>query len=149
VRGPRALQRHVPVLIGQPHHDVEAPVTGPYVVVNLSTSYAINQNLEVFGVIENLFDTKYSTFGTLSPTAEVPILEVPGASITRSPEPRRTPRILCRHARQAVIVGPSPALPPARLAGAILNGPPLLRESHSDPGPAAGEVVNAPRRGSM
>jgi outer membrane receptor for ferrienterochelin and colicin len=63
VRGPRALQRHVPVLIGKPHHDVEAPVAGPYVVVNLSTSYAINQNLEVFGVIENLFDTEYSTFG--------------------------------------------------------------------------------------
>jgi iron complex outermembrane recepter protein len=63
------------------------PRTEPYVVVNLSTSYAINRNLEVFGVIENLFDTKYSTFGTFSPTSEVPILEVPDASITRSLSP--------------------------------------------------------------
>jgi outer membrane receptor protein involved in Fe transport len=63
------------------------PKTDPYVVVNLSTSYTINKHLQVFGVVENLFNTKYATFGTFSPTSEVPIIEVPDASVTRSLSP--------------------------------------------------------------
>jgi outer membrane receptor protein involved in Fe transport len=60
------------------------PKTDPYVVVNLSTSYSVNQNLQLFGVVENVFDARYATFGTFSPTSEVPILEVPDAANPRS-----------------------------------------------------------------
>ena len=63
------------------------PRTDPYVVVNLNTSYDITPNLQVFGVVENVFNTDYETFGTFSPTAEVPIIEVPGATNTRSLSP--------------------------------------------------------------
>jgi iron complex outermembrane receptor protein len=63
------------------------PKTEPFAVVNLSTSYQVTQNLQVFGVVENLFNTKYETFGTFSPTSEVPILALPDASITRSLSP--------------------------------------------------------------
>jgi outer membrane receptor protein involved in Fe transport len=61
--------------------------TDPYLVVNLSSSYAVTPNLQVFGVVENLFNTKYETFGTFSPTSEVPIIQVPGATNTRSLSP--------------------------------------------------------------
>jgi outer membrane receptor protein involved in Fe transport len=61
--------------------------TEPYVVVNLNTSYNITPNVQVFGLVENVFNTEYETFGTFSPTSEVPILEVPGATNTRSLSP--------------------------------------------------------------
>lgn len=60
------------------------PRTNPFVVVNLNTSYNVTPNLQIFGMVENLFNTKYETFGTFSPTTEVPILQVPDASNTRS-----------------------------------------------------------------
>jgi outer membrane receptor protein involved in Fe transport len=61
--------------------------TEPYVVVNLNTTYNITPNVQVFGIVENLFNAEYETFGTFSPTAEVPIIEVPGATNTRSLSP--------------------------------------------------------------
>jgi outer membrane receptor protein involved in Fe transport len=60
------------------------PKTNPYIVVNLNTTYDITPNVQLFGIIENLFNTKYETFGTFSPTSEVPIIQVPGASNPRS-----------------------------------------------------------------
>lgn len=35
-----------------------------YAVVNLHTSYEVNQNITVYGVINNLFDKRYALFGT-------------------------------------------------------------------------------------
>ena len=35
-----------------------------YAVVNLRTGYRITDNIEVYGIVKNLFSTNYSTFGT-------------------------------------------------------------------------------------
>jgi len=61
--------------------------TDPYVVFNLTTSYDLTPNIQVFGMINNIFNAKYETFGTFSPTSEMPLREVPGATNTRSLNP--------------------------------------------------------------
>ena len=63
------------------------PKTSPFVVVNFNTSYDITPNVQVFGIVENVFNTKYETFGTFSPTADVPMLQVPTATDPRSLSP--------------------------------------------------------------
>jgi outer membrane receptor protein involved in Fe transport len=60
------------------------PKTNPYVVFGLDTSYKVTENFQVFGAIENLFNTKYETFGTFSETEEVPLVQVPGAENPRA-----------------------------------------------------------------
>jgi outer membrane receptor protein involved in Fe transport len=65
------------------------PKTSPYVVVNLNTTYELTRNLQLFGLVENVFDVRYETFGTFSPVGEVPIVQVPGASDPRSLSPGR------------------------------------------------------------
>jgi iron complex outermembrane receptor protein len=42
------------------------PKVPPYAVVNLHTSYKINSNVEVFGLVNNLFDTHYYAAGTFA-----------------------------------------------------------------------------------
>jgi outer membrane receptor protein involved in Fe transport len=42
------------------------PKISGYKVVNLNTSYRVLENFEIFGVIQNLFDEKYATFGAFS-----------------------------------------------------------------------------------
>jgi iron complex outermembrane receptor protein len=61
--------------------------THAYGVFDVSTSYRLTENFAVFFTIDNLFDQKYSTFGTFSPTDAVPIAEAPGASDPRSLSP--------------------------------------------------------------
>ena len=61
--------------------------TPAYFVLNLHTSYQLTPNLQLFGLIENTFDTTYYTFGTFSPTSSVPIVQAPGAANTRSYSP--------------------------------------------------------------
>ncbi len=56
-------------------------------VLNANTSYQLTKNLEVFGLVQNLLNVKYETFGTFSPTSTVPIAAAPGATITRSLSP--------------------------------------------------------------
>ena len=55
-----------------------------YSVVNLRTSYAVNQHIEVFGVVQNLFDEKYATFGTFFDPTQIPGL---GLAVPRSLTP--------------------------------------------------------------
>jgi iron complex outermembrane receptor protein len=50
------------------------PKIGPHAIVNLHTSYRVSENFEVFGLIQNLFDTRYETFGTFFDPAQVPFL---------------------------------------------------------------------------
>ncbi|HJU18057.1 MAG TPA: TonB-dependent receptor [Stellaceae bacterium] len=63
------------------------PQTPAYIVFNLHTSYQITKNLQVFGLLENIFDAKYYTFGTLSPTSSIPNVLAPGATNPRSYSP--------------------------------------------------------------
>ncbi|HTT98850.1 MAG TPA: TonB-dependent receptor [Rhizomicrobium sp.] len=63
------------------------PKTPAYFVLNLATRYALNDTIELWGEIDNVLDTKYETFGAFSPTSDVPISEVPGASNPRSLSP--------------------------------------------------------------
>lgn len=58
-----------------------------YAVVNLHTSYDVTDAVQIFGLIQNLFDTHYATFGNFANTAAVPLVEAPGASNPRSISP--------------------------------------------------------------
>ena len=60
------------------------PRTSPYVVLNLNTSYHITKNIEAFGLVQNLLNEKYETFGSFSPLGLVPILQAAGTTSTRS-----------------------------------------------------------------
>jgi outer membrane receptor protein involved in Fe transport len=61
--------------------------TDAYAVLNAATEYRVTEHVALFGLIENLTDTKYATFGTFSPTSAVPLIQAPGASNPRSLSP--------------------------------------------------------------
>ncbi len=61
--------------------------TRPYVLLNVNTSYQLTKNFQLFGLVQNITDVNYETYGTYSPTDSVPILQVPTASNTRSLSP--------------------------------------------------------------
>ena len=61
--------------------------SGSYAVFELSSSYRLTDRIELFANLDNLFDEKYASFGTFSPTALIPIAEAPGASNPRSLSP--------------------------------------------------------------
>jgi len=61
--------------------------TGAYVAFDLSSRYRFSDSVEAFATINNLLNAKYETFGTFSPTDDVPIAEAPGASNPRSLAP--------------------------------------------------------------
>jgi iron complex outermembrane receptor protein len=48
----------------------------PYWVVNLHSSYKITDNVEVFGLVRNLFDQHYNVFGTFFETDSFPYLNL-------------------------------------------------------------------------
>ena len=58
--------------------------TGAYVVLNLNTAYQVTQNIQLFGLVQNVTDAKYATFGGFSPVGLVPVVQAPGATNTRS-----------------------------------------------------------------
>ena len=53
-------------------------------MLNLNTSYQITPRFQVFGSMQNAFNATYYTYGTFSPTASTPIVQVPGATNPRS-----------------------------------------------------------------
>jgi iron complex outermembrane recepter protein len=63
------------------------PKTPAYLALNLHTSYQLTPHLQLFGLVENVLNTTYYTFATFSPTSSVPIVQVPGATNTRSYSP--------------------------------------------------------------
>ena len=73
------------VLFGDEAND--ARKTSSYVVLGASASYKLGRHVELFLQAENLLDTKYETFGTFSPTDEVPVVQVPDAENPRSLSP--------------------------------------------------------------
>jgi len=63
------------------------PKTGDYFVLNANTSYRVTDNVELFGLVQNLTNTKYATYGGFSPVALAPITQAPGTTNTRSLSP--------------------------------------------------------------
>ena len=63
------------------------PKTPAYFVLNFHTSYQLTPNLQLFGLLQNAFNTTSSTFGTFSPTSSVFIAQAPGAANPRSYSP--------------------------------------------------------------
>jgi iron complex outermembrane receptor protein len=61
-----------------------APLPG-YHVVNLHTSYRFNKQVELFAMINNLFDAKYATYGILSDPTGVGTPGVPADGVTNGP----------------------------------------------------------------
>jgi iron complex outermembrane receptor protein len=65
------------------------PMLPGYWVANLNTRYKITKELEAFGLVRNLFNRRYYTFGTFFETDEIPFLGLtdprtfsPGAPLT-------------------------------------------------------------------
>ncbi|MBI3513551.1 MAG: TonB-dependent receptor, partial [Proteobacteria bacterium] len=64
------------------------PKTGAYALLNLDTEYRVTEHVALFGLIQNLTDAKYASFGTFSPVGpNVPIVQAPAASNPRSLSP--------------------------------------------------------------
>ena len=51
---------------------------GGYVVLNFDTSYRVTDNITLFGIVQNLTDRRYDTYGTYGPVDAVPFPNVPG-----------------------------------------------------------------------
>ena len=49
------------------------PKVPPYAVVNLHGSYQVNKNVEVFAIVQNLFNQHYYTTGTFFDPKSVPL----------------------------------------------------------------------------
>jgi hypothetical protein len=56
------------------------PKTPAYFVLNLHTSYQLTPNLQLFGLLQNAFNTTFYTFGTFSPTSSVFIAQARAAN---------------------------------------------------------------------
>jgi iron complex outermembrane recepter protein len=50
------------------------PKLPAYWVVNLHTSYQVSKHVELFGLVQNLFDRRYYTFGTFFDPNAIPFL---------------------------------------------------------------------------
>jgi outer membrane receptor protein involved in Fe transport len=65
----------------------EANLTKPlpgYFVLNFNTSYQITPTVEVFGLVQNVLNTRYYVYGTFSPTSDITFQQAPGSSNPRS-----------------------------------------------------------------
>ena len=81
-----------------------------YAVVNVHTKYQVTKQVEVFGLVRNLFNQRYYTFGTFFETNEVPFLNLHGSA---HDGPRRPARRLCGRAGKVLITAINPARPPS------------------------------------
>jgi iron complex outermembrane recepter protein len=52
------------------------PKVPAYWVVNLHSSYQVTKNVEAFGLVRNLFDRHYLTYGTFFQTDSFPYLNL-------------------------------------------------------------------------
>jgi iron complex outermembrane recepter protein len=55
-----------------------------YVTLNLSTSYQITDNIQIFGWAQNVTNQRYYTYGTFSPVTSVFLAQAPNATNPRS-----------------------------------------------------------------
>jgi iron complex outermembrane receptor protein len=59
------------------------PKLGGYYVVNLHSSYRITDNVEIFALVQNLFDNEYSSFGIFGDVTKTPLPGVANPSDPR------------------------------------------------------------------
>ncbi|KJC39891.1 TonB-dependent receptor [Bradyrhizobium sp. LTSP857] len=78
----------------------QAPKLPGYAVFNLHTSYQVTKNLQFYGKVDNVFDNRYSTYGTFFDTTALPNFANGGNNFTdaRSLSPAR-PRAFYAGAR--------------------------------------------------
>ncbi len=55
------------------------PLPG-YFLLNLNTSYQVTKNIQLFGLVQNVTDTRYYIYGTFSPPSTITFLPAPGTS---------------------------------------------------------------------
>ena len=68
----------------------EANLTAPlpaFFTLNLNTSYQITPHVQLFGLVSNVTNAKYYTFGTFSPTSSVFLAQAPTATNPRAYSP--------------------------------------------------------------
>ena len=58
-----------------------------FLTLNLNTQYQLLPNLQLFGLIENVNDARYYTYGTFSPTSSIFLAQAPNATNPRSYSP--------------------------------------------------------------
>ncbi|MBV9655216.1 MAG: TonB-dependent receptor, partial [Acetobacteraceae bacterium] len=61
--------------------------TPGYFVLNLNTSYQITDTIQLFGLVQNVTNARYYTYGTFSPVTSIPLAQAPGVTNTRSYSP--------------------------------------------------------------
>ena len=83
------------------------PMLPGYWVLNLNTTYQVSKHVEVFGLVQNVINNRYYTFGTFFETSEIPFL---GSDRSAHGQPRRAARRLCRRAREVLMQRMSGAL---------------------------------------
>ena len=69
----------------------QMPKVPAYWVVNLHSSYKVSENIELFGLVRNLFDQHYYVYGTLFDVTDASLFEPNGPSHVCSrafPSPR-------------------------------------------------------------
>jgi iron complex outermembrane receptor protein len=57
-------------------------MTAPYSIVSLNTNYQLTKHIQIFGIVDNIFNTRYGTQGALLPVRFTPII---GAAGTTNP----------------------------------------------------------------
>lgn len=60
----------------------QAPQLPSYAVFNAHASYQINKTFQVYGRVDNIFDNRYSTYGTFFDTGAIPNLAAGGVPFT-------------------------------------------------------------------
>lgn len=58
-----------------------------YITLDATTAYQITESIQIFGLVKNITNAQYSTFGTFGGVREIPLSEVPGARDSRFVSP--------------------------------------------------------------
>jgi outer membrane receptor protein involved in Fe transport len=58
------------------------PQVPGYFVLNLNTKYRITEHIQLFALVDNVLDRKYSTYGLYAPVAGLPAPELPSGVVT-------------------------------------------------------------------
>ena len=106
------------------------PKIPAYWVVNLHSSYKISDNIEVFGLVRNLFDQRYYTYGTFFDVTTAPYLNL------------TDPRTFVPGMPFAAYVGIRGTLPSAAPAVANASRPVLTKASPADWAGAPSPIVD-------